>query len=826
MMAASSAAVGQETRNAFVWIELTPPTSGDFENWQVVQSVKDINNQGRIIGQVSQGGSSTRGFIITNGQWTMLKPNDVATIVREINGESKVVGWTSTATGRGWSPEYTQNGAELGSGIRVEGINDSNHYVGYDVNQSTPVGWLTAAEGWVALPPLNEGDATAAHGISHGDQSNYPLIVGRSIDDEQAATFPVAWTYDGQDFTAHALDPGLADETDLPFTVNNSGWIVGATNASSPYGYLLWVPDGEDSWARIDLELSGATQSGIDLNASNEIVAKDTLFVLDDQAALTALELYDLVNLPTSSSEATRWYDTTATTFLTINDHGWIAGKARRKESGQSDVDVVLLLVPYDLNNNGEPDYREIMADPTLDEDNGNWIIDWAEQMRSGLHAPGHPEDDSTGEIENVQIVRQRVNVKQRDGVGLGEGEGLIYIDEVLSPAENCTACQNFTDLLNQWGTGSHNPSDPNQSETIVWVRSLLEEDITGWGDHDALPANADDRAEALEDIRTFAYRFAHCIDWLQWGNEVFGGAGGYKFRNSDLSCTITDGTEFESLPEECKQEAADKVLEWIEAQMLAAREGSAMAGRPIRMIGPGIPSDPVRGGYDNEGPGRYITTETINLCNRHNMYFSMHVHYQTVALAEESIKKLVDTWETPPAAPWDVPEFKVATEWGPMADFPNPPNHQGDTWWTSGTPFTNQVIYQRFFFGSTDPGESWDSFVGRWEDDSQSFGDETQEFPGFRFDDVLDYFDVAGFTAVCYGPSLQHSPGDNPNIPDAFNVAGLCTNHVRPVLEEPYFSSLRTRYQNAVSNGGFVITPFDPHEEAVSTSETCPDCQ
>ncbi len=313
--------------------------------------------------------------------------------------------------------------------------------------------------------------------------------------------------------------------------------------------------------------------------------------------------------------------------------------------------------------------------------------------------------------------------------------------------------------------------------------------------------------------------RFARCIDYIQMGNEVFGGAGGYKFRNSDITCTITDGSTFDELPDDtCREEAADKVLEWIEAQMLAAREGSAMAGRPIRMIGPGIPSGPVRGGYENDGPGRYITTETINLCNRHNMYFSMHVHYQTVAQAQESIEKLTDSgnWTN---APWDVPEFKVATEWGPQADFTT------DQWWLVDQN-ANTIAYQRFFFGSTDPGESWDSFVGRWEDDSQSFGDETQEFPGFRFDDVLDYFDVAGFTAVCYGPSLQHSPGDNPNIPDAFNVAGLCTNHVRPVLEEPYFSSLRTRYQNAVSNGGFVITPFDPHEEAVSTSETCPDCQ
>lgn len=87
-------------------------------------------------------------------------------------------------------------------------------------------------------------------------------------------------------------------------------------------------------------------------------------------------------------------------------------------------------------------------------------------------------------------------------------------------------------------------------------------------------------------------------------------------------------------------------------------------------------------------------------------------------------------------------------------------------------------------------------------------------------------WFDAAGFTAVCYGPSLQHSPGTNPNIPDAYNVAALCTNHVRAALEESYFSTLRTRYQNAVSYGGFVITPFEPHEEPVPTSETCPDCQ
>lgn len=313
--------------------------------------------------------------------------------------------------------------------------------------------------------------------------------------------------------------------------------------------------------------------------------------------------------------------------------------------------------------------------------------------------------------------------------------------------------------------------------------------------------------------------RFARCIDYIQMGNEVFGGAGGYKFRNSDITCTITDGSTFDELPDDtCREEAADKVLEWIEAQMLAAREGSAMAGRPIRMIGPGIPSGPVRGGYENDGPGRYITTETINLCNRHNMYFSMHVHYQTVAQAQESIEKLTDSgnWTN---SPWDVPEFMVATEWGPMADFPAP-NYTGDTWWTDGSP-TNKEIYERFFDDGDDPGESWDSFVGRWETESNHFGQVTPS--GFRFDDVLGWFDGAGFTAVCYGPSLQHEPDPNPGL---YNVASLCTNWVDAVWEEPYFSTLRTRYQNAVSNGGYVIGAFEPHEAAVPTSETCPDCE
>ena len=81
----------------------------------------------------------------------------------------------------------------------------------------------------------------------------------------------------------------------------------------------------------------------------------------------------------------------------------------------------------------------------------------------------------------------------------------------------------------------------------------------------------------------------------------------------------------------------------------------------------------------------------------------------------------------------------------------------------------------------------------------------------------------LSGFTAVCYGPSLQTNPDPSPG---PYNVASLCTDWVDAAWEEPYFSTLRTRYQNSVSNGGFIITPFDPHEEAVSTSETCPDCQ
>lgn len=787
MMAASSAAVGQETRNAFVWIELTPPTSGDFENWQVVQSVKDINNQGRIIGQVSQGGSSTRGFIITNGQWTMLKPNDVATIVREINGESNVVGWTSTATGRGWSPEYTQNGAELGSGIRVEGINDSNHYVGYDVNQSTPVGWLTAAEGWVALPPLNEGDATAAHGISHGDQSNYPLIVGRSIDDEQAATFPVAWTYDGQDFTAHALDPGLADETDLPFTVNNSGWIVGATNASSPYGYLLWVPDGEDSWARVDLELSGATQSGIDLNASNEIVAKDTLFVLDDQAALTALELYDLVNLPTSSSEATRWYDTTATTFLAINDHGWIAGKARRKESGQSDVDVVLLLVPYDLNNNGEPDYREIMADPELDEDE-DWVLDSTTKMRVGLYAinVGSGTDNLVQDVGNITAVRLHGNYE--------------LINRILTnPPEDPNACQNFRALLSY--LGGHQSQGHQGKEIILMIR-------TPWPTNENLDyiPDAQTQEAMLADLRCFVSKYAHDIDYVQFGNEIFGGPGEY-YVDLGGGCTGTLGSLTDSA---CYIAACEAVFAWMQKQADAVREASALAGRPLQMITPAVFYGQVNTGYETgsiEPPldsaadrNAYAIQSTVLFGNRNGAAVDIHLHYRDAEQRAEmysGVDRLLEGNSGQQQNIWDPPFAITALEWSPVPK----------TDWL----LENQGPLSTYFQSNPNLVETtWEQFFDGWARATFTEPERTME-------DLIDE-DLAAFNGLlrhaCYGEYGQPQSGSL----DQWDTTVVRANRVHSadlpwMLETNYERLTNVAKGLAASGASYLPTdPFNPH--------------
>jgi len=618
--------------------------------------------------------------------------------------------------------------------------------------------------------------------------------------------------------------------------IHPEGWDESGANSINQYGDIAgWVIDDPDGpipayWYNTGSFYSfatpfpalGAESMVCGINSHGEMAVTRT-----DAPGAVIWQVYESADVSFNLSGMALMPDSTGqiASARAINDNLWIGGSY--KATSGSDP-VPCLIIPYDVDNDGNPDYREIVNEDEADA-NGNWLIDWAETsatvgMRSGLHGPGYDgAATKMDQVSGVQIIRQRINVKPRGALGPESPEELIYVDQVIiADTSECSQCEDLTDDLNAWGAGSDPPGSDDQREIILFVRSLFG-DEEGWDDYDGLPdpSDPDIKTEALEDLHTFAYRFAHCIDYLQWGNESFGGAGQYKFRDDELGtgCTWSGPAKtFGQLGSNtCRQVAADKVITWIEEQMWAALEGSALAGRPLRMVGPGIPSSIVRGGYScgTEPAFCSLVTEVSDLCNRSQMCFSLHAHYEAVADVLETVQKLTGTGSyTSP--PWDVPIYRVATEWGPRTDFDH-------IWWTNNDD-AKQIEYDKYFFGESpqdDPEDPWETFVADWEDG---------QFSGsLGLGTVLGYFSDAAFTAVCYGPSIQYDPG-SPSNRNPFNIAALRATELRGgsdvfILDDDRFTPLKGALQTEVSNGSYNLDPFSPHYSTCPHSVTCPDC-
>jgi hypothetical protein len=301
----------------------------------------------------------------------------------------------------------------------------------------------------------------------------------------------------------------------------------------------------------------------------------------------------------------------------------------------------------------------------------------------------------------------------------------------------------------------------------------------------------------------------------------VYGGAGRYGFREEDLSgCGIAwNGSGIENVPAACFPEAVEAILDWLGDQSEAARIGSALAGRPLRMAASGVHMNAVINGYDAsdpDDPNEYLVTELSDWCNTNRAYYSMHVHYFTVAEAVEAIKKLgaVSPYTSPP---WITPMGRISTEVGAKADFDH-------NWWSDDNN-ANIEEHQRYFFtGDGDPSDTWEAFVTAWmtDDNPGQWGGN-----GPEFDTVFGAFDDAGFNAICYG-ALQYSIGTYGN-PSPHLIEALRATKVREddffedENETDRFTPLADDYETYGAT--YKISSFEPHNDSCNTDHTCPGC-
>lgn len=237
-------------------------------------------------------------------------------------------------------------------------------------------------------------------------------------------------------------------------------------------------------------------------------------------------------------------------------------------------------------------------------------------------------------------------------------------------------------------------------------------------------------------------------------------------------------------------------MFDWLDDQMWAVLEGSALAGRLLRIVGPAVTHSTVSAGFASPtGFAAQSVISTSDWCNERQACFDVHVHYESRQEALDAIDQLMDNDQSG-TAPWDVPIYRAALEWGPKVDM--------ESDWAD----ENEEEFDEFVTPNCagDPTyQNWEAFVNAWE--AAQFSSD----PDFGLADTHESFFLYGFTAVCYGPSLGGTDFE-------YDMAALHADQVCYMLIEDgnKFSALKYGYEDVAD--GRQIANFEPHPIACSS--------
>ncbi len=804
---------------AFAWVEIQPPSGA------TLTAVRWISNSGFILAEMSVSGT-TKGYVFNplNNSWAELNRNNYSIFTREVADDigsnpqtANVAGWTDNSgaiKGELWTP-YDQTWQGDVDSMKIEGNSEDHRWIGFNVSNSTVYTNVGARGPSSPLYALTGGTAYP-YDINGVNGSNVWTGIGTSTSGLFTGSRPVAWKYDGNG--AIRLDATNDTAYDTPYVINNNNWIVGANTAGTSPAYILWQPFST-AWTRQSLGVTGADPLAVSVNDSNEMIADKSL-LYKNASGLQTLSLFSLSNIPTTETSMTpAYYPSSSASFYSINNKGWIVGKAVREE-GETSQAVVLLLVPYDRDNDGTPDYREIIANSNLDQKNQagasspDWILDSAQNIRAGIYAPPFSlvnGTNSSAEMDNIQIVRIHLNQHR--------------IQDLLGSQ---TTKDDWNDLLDFYGQGLGNSN--SQKEVILMIRTQLgsgSDDIylpEAEDDYDYVPTGTT-RQNILDDMYEMIITSGRRIDYIQIGNEIFGGPGQYWVEN--ITCTGGPGGLYTGALNQMYQicsnytesytEAYDKIFTWLTEQVHTMRRASALAGRPLQFISPALTMSVVAGGISgsagsfNNAANRAASAvkAIIDFGNQVAGISDLHLHYEKLSGSGDTLASVVNAFADGDDS-WSniTPAVAISTEWAPEAYMDS--SGGGNWFYNQGHPngSTNQNLFTYYndHPSSPNPNRKWDLYMGDWIVDQ--FGAEDDG----GIESSLSTLKNKGFVGACYGGYFMPGTKDEPS---KFDMAAPNTSKIKSDYGNgTAHSVMATHYENAVGASGsnVFISNFCPH--------------
>ncbi len=671
--------------------------------------------------------------------------------------------------------------------------------------------WYTEYESWCwdmsKAGPNNVGSRI----MTTGPKAFYWTGAGATTGD--SSLHPASGYAKTEVLGANTLVSGMTTYTDL------CGW--GLTNPQSvppsEYKAILWRESPQNVINFDPLSTVTGNNYANDLNDEDEVVGtifdmssgdsiEAFLWVYDEGSSTsTTIALTDAARFPYAATEVI------VREATCINDAGWIGGCV--EYDGDSD-DLPCLFIPTDADNNGVPDFRDIITDERADTDPHNSVPDDFEGMRVGLYgaALGSTNRTAQNTITGIHAVRFMSDYEE--------------VFRALDPEDTQDTCANLAAALADYGEAG--------KEIIYMIRSTPSQRSNGNSDYlppyynvgsgnDTLSRNG-----AIGVLALFANQYAHCIDYIQFGNEFIGAADGPGTFYMDFdSC---EGPLL-NLSGECLEDSDDLLFKidtetpgWYTEQFETALAASALAGRPLRFVGPAIYQATIRSGVGGDPDViaglddkiAKVLTAYFGWANTIGAAVDLHVHYTADEWNGEpplnqSITESIDYLLAPEEGEWPAPASVTCLEWSPIPD-------PGATWWDlnkedavdyfNDPPILTPTLY-------------WNEFVADWLDADDEFNNVLHLSNGT--DDFLDVIFGHGFLHACYGNFTQNQDPGGDDIyqeeelePYAW-TALFATDVVNRVgggpSDDKWVDWLRDAVESAA--GDYEITSWvGPHEE------------
>ncbi len=323
---------------------------------------------------------------------------------------------------------------------------------------------------------------------------------------------------------------------------------------------------------------------------------------------------------------------------------------------------------------------------------------------------------------------------------------------------------------------------------------------------------------------------WADCFEWIPasvpTGLGRYDGGGcsdGMMGRGERWQCVVINAFFI--------QLESNAVFGQIGAQAEAARIGSALAGRPLRIFSPAVSAGMTKTGYCGSvaslggpyspfaDPDKSATAVSalVDFANDNRLIFDQHTNYTSLDDLKETVDKIRGSFVDPSCTtqdPWGTgPDFVASLENGPMP---------GDGWWTQTRQDDALNYYPPNSCGTG--SNAWVDFVNEWKDADILLGGFGGAFP---LHDVFQKVSNSSFMYLCVNTTQQGKKLDNLNnefVPRA-ELGVLVATEVSPSCvsqQTDQFMPIKDIYQLAAED--FIILNFYPHPETCNSAIVCPN--